>query len=95
MHWLSHLLVRAKPTFHPAWRSRTTLSDDESSTPPTPSSPNAMNQGRLEVWFEGHEERIQTFLIEINRKQIILPKVIHMSWLMVENFGKIEQHLKA
>ena len=76
-------------------RSRTAPSDDESSTPPTPSSPNAMNQGRLEIWFEGHEDRIQTFFIEINRKQIILPKVIHMSWLRAENFGNLEQHLKA
>ena len=54
-----------------------------------------MNQGRLEVWFEGHEDRIQTFLIEINRKQIILPKVIHISWLGAENFGNLKQHLKA
>ena len=62
-------------------RQRTTTSDDESSTLPTSSSPNAMNQGRLEVWFEGYEDRIQTFLIEINSKQVILPKVIYMSWL--------------
>jgi len=48
-------------------RSRTNPSDDESSTPPTPSSPNAMNQARLEVWFEGHEDRIQTVFIEIKR----------------------------
>jgi len=76
-------------------RQRTTLSDDENSTPLTSSSPNALNHGRLEVWFEGHEDIIQTFLIEINRKQIILPKVIRMSWLRVENFGTLEQHLKA
>jgi len=62
-------------------RSRTTPSNDESFTPPTPSSPNAMNQGRLEIWFEGHE---------INRKQIIIPKGIHMSWLRAENFGNLE-----
>jgi len=47
-----------------------------------------MNQGRLEIWFEGHEDKIQTFLIDINRKQIILPKVIH-AWLRVENFGNL------
>jgi len=74
----------------PCLRQRKTPSDDENSTPPTPSSPNALNHGRIEVWFEGHEDRIQTFLIEINRKQIILPK-----WLRVENFGTLEQHLKA
>jgi len=62
-------------------RSRAAPSDDESFTPPISSSPNAMNQGRLEIWFKGHEDIIQTFLIEINRKQIILPKVIRMSWL--------------
>jgi len=39
-------------------RSRTTPSDDESSIPPTSSSPNTMNQGRLEVWFEGDEDKI-------------------------------------
>jgi len=44
-------------------RSRAAPSDDESSTPPTPSSPNVMNQGRLEIWFEGQEDKIQTFLI--------------------------------
>jgi len=76
-------------------RQRTTPSDDESSTPPTPSSLNALNNGRLEVWFKGHEDKIQTFLIEINWKQIILPKMIHMSWLRVENFGNLEQHLKV
>jgi len=54
-----------------------------------------MNQGRLEIWFEGHKDKIQTFFIEINRKQIILPKVIRMSWLRAENFGNLEQHLKT
>jgi len=52
-----------------------------------------MNQGRLEIRFEGQEDRIQTILIEINRKQIIRPKVIRMSWLRAENFGNLEQHL--
>ena len=54
-----------------------------------------MNQGRLEIWFEGHEDRIEIFLIEINRKQIIIHKVIRMSWLRAENFGNLEQHLKT
>jgi len=62
-------------------RQRTTPSDEEISTPPTSSSPIALNHGRLEEWFEGHEDRIQTFLIEMNRKQMIFPKVICMSWL--------------
>ena len=64
-------------------------------TPPTPSFPIALNHGRLEAWFEGHEDRIQTFLIEIIRKQIILSKVIRMSWMKAENFDTLEQHLKA
>jgi len=38
---------------------------------------------------------IQTFLIEITRKQMIIPKVLRMSWLKVENFGTLEQHLKS
>jgi len=54
-----------------------------------------MNQGRLEVWFEGHEDKIQTFLIENNRKQIILLKLISMSWLRAENSCNLEQHLKT
>jgi len=54
-----------------------------------------LNHGRLKAWFEGHEERIQTFLIKITRKQIILPKVLRMSWLKAENFVILEQYLKA
>jgi len=76
-------------------RQRTTPSYEEISIPPTPSSPIALKHGRIEEWFEGHEDRIQIFLIEINRKQMILPKVICMSWLRAENFGTLEQHLKA
>jgi len=76
-------------------RQRTTPSDEENSNAPTPSFPIALNHGRLEAWFEGHKDRIQTFLIEITRKPIILPKVFRMSWLRVENFGTLEQHLKS
>jgi len=70
-------------------RQRTTPSNEENSTPPTPSSLIALNNGRLEAWFEGHEDMIQTFLIEITRKQMIFPKVLRLSWLRVENFGTL------
>jgi len=76
-------------------RQRTTPSNKENSTLPTSSSLIALNHGRLEDWFEGHEDRIQTFLIEITRKQMIIPKVLHLSWLKAENFGTLEQHLKS
>jgi len=76
-------------------RQRTSPSDDENSTLHIPSSPIALNHGRLEAWFEEHEDRIQTFLIKITRKKIILPKVLCMSWLRAKTFGTLEQHLKA
>jgi len=95
MYWHSYMLIRAKPKFTMPRRQRTTPSDEENSTRPTSSPQIALNHGRLEAWFEVHEDRIQTFLIEITRKQIILPKVIRLSWLRIENFGTLEQHLKA
>ena len=42
--------------------------DDEHSTPPTTRSPNHESHGRIEAWFEDHEDNIQVFLIEMNRK---------------------------
>ena len=89
------MLVRSRPRFIMPHKQRTTPSDEENSIPPTSSSLIALNHGRLEEWFEGHEDRIQTFLIEITRKQMILPKVLCMSWLRVENFGTLKQHLKS
>jgi len=53
-------------------RQRNAPSDQENFIPPTSSPHIALNHGRLEAWFEGHEDRIQTFLIEITRKQIII-----------------------
>jgi len=46
-------------------KQRNTQFDEEISTPLTLSSPIIENHGRLEAWFEGHEDRIQVFLIEI------------------------------
>jgi len=42
--------------------------DDEYSTPPTPRSPNHKSHGRIEAWFEDHEDNIEVFLIEMNRQ---------------------------
>jgi len=49
-----------------------------------------MNHGKFEAWFEGYEDRIQSFLIEITRKQIIIRKVLCFSWLRVENFEALQ-----
>jgi len=68
--------------------------DDEHSTPPTPRSPNHESHGRIEAWFEDHEDNIQVFLIEMNRKQINIPKVLRFSWLRAEGFESLFQQLK-
>jgi len=69
-------------------------SDDEHSTPPTPRSPNHESHGRIEAWFEDHEDNIQVFLIEMNRKHINIPKVLRFSWLRAEGFKSLFQELK-
>jgi len=54
-----HLLETATPTLIMPRRSqRATQSDDERSTPPTPRSPNHESHGRIEAWFEDHEDNI-------------------------------------
>jgi len=72
-------------------QKRATQSDVEHSTPPTPRSPNQENHGRIEAWFEDHKENIQVFLIEMNRKQINIPKVLRFSWLRAEGFKSLFQ----
>jgi len=69
-------------------------SNDEHFTPPTPRSPNHESHGRIEAWFENHEDNIQVFLIEMNRKQINIPKVLRFSWLRAEGFESLFQQLK-
>jgi len=49
----------------------------------------------LKHGFEGHEDSIQTFLIEITRKKITIPKVLCFSWLMAKNFEVLQQHLES
>jgi len=63
----------------PPRQQRATQSDDEHFIIPTPRSPNQENQGRIKAWFEDHEDNIQVFLIEMNRKQINIPKVLRFS----------------
>jgi len=75
----------------PRRSQRATQSDDEHSTPPTPRSPNHESHGRIEAWFEDHEDNIQVFLIEMNRKQISIPKVPRFSWLRTEGFESLFQ----
>jgi len=77
---------------HPSQRA--TQSDHEHSTLPSPRSPNHESHGRIEAWFEDHEDNIQVFLIEMNRKQISIPKVLRFSWLRAEGFESLFQQLK-
>jgi len=78
----------------PRRQQRAILSNDEHSTPPTPRSPNNESHGRIEAWFEDHEDNIQVFLIEINMKQISIPKVLRFSWLRAEGFESLFQQLR-
>jgi len=78
----------------PCRQIRTIQSNDEHTTPPTPRSPNQESHGRIEAWFEDHEDNIQVFLIEINRKQIRIPKVLRFSWLRAKGFESLFQQLK-
>jgi len=78
----------------PRRSQRAIQSDDEHSTPPTPRCPNHESHERIEAWFEDHEDNIQVFLIEMNRKQINIPKVLRFSWLRAEGFESLFQQLK-
>jgi len=78
----------------PRRSQRATQSDDEHSTPPSPRSPNHESHGRIEAWFEDHEDNIQVFLIEMNRKQINISKVLRFSWLRAEGFESLFHQLK-
>jgi len=78
----------------PRHQQRATQSDDEHSAPPTPRSSNHESHGRIEAWFEDHEDNIQVFLIKMNKKQINIPKVLRFSWLRAEGFESLFQQLK-
>jgi len=78
----------------PRRQQRANQSDDDHTTPPTPRSPNQEYHGRIEAWFEDHEDNIQVFLIEMNKKQIIIPKVSRFSWLRAKGFESLFQQLK-
>jgi len=78
----------------PRRSQRAIQSDDEHSTPPTPRSPNHESHGKIEAWFEDHEDNIQVFLIQMNMKQISIPKVLRFSWLRAEGFESLFQQLK-
>ena len=75
-------------------QQRATQLDHEYSTPPTPRSPNQENHGRIEAWFKDHEDNTQVFLIEMNKKEISIPKVLRFLWLRVEGFESLFQKLK-
>jgi len=75
-------------------RQRATQADDEHSNPPTLRSLNPENHEGIEAWFEDHEDNIQVFLIEMNRKQINIPKVLRFSWLRAKGFENLFQQLK-
>jgi len=52
------------------------------------------NHGRIEAWLEDHEDNIQVFFIEMNRKQISIPKVLRFSWPRAEGFESLFQKVK-
>jgi len=78
----------------PRRQQRATQSDDEHSTPSTLRSTNQEKHGRIEAWFEDHEENIKVFLIEMNRNQIRILEVLRFSWLRAEGFKSLFQQLK-
>jgi len=79
----------------PRHQQRVAQFDEKHSTFPTPSSPNQEHHGRIEAWFEGHEDNIQMFLIDMTMKQISIPKVLKYSWLRAERlFESLFQQLK-
>jgi len=39
-------------------------------------------------------DNIQVFLIEMNKKEITIPKVVRFSWLRAEGFESLFQQLK-
>ena len=53
----------------PRRQQRATQSDDEHSTPPTPRSPNQEYHGRIEAWFEDHEDNIQVSSLRRTRSK--------------------------
>jgi len=65
----------------PRRQQHSTQSDEEHSTPLTPSSPNQEHHGRIEAWFEGNKDNIQVFLNEMTKKQINIPNLSRYSWL--------------
>jgi len=73
----------------PRRQQRVAKYDEEHSTHPTPRSLNQEHHGRIKAWFEGHEDNIKVFLIDMTRKQISIPKVLRYSWLRVEGFKSL------
>jgi len=93
--YIIHLLETTTPTvIMPRHQQHVVQSDEEHYTPPTPRSPNEEHHGKIEAWFEGHEDNIQVFLIEMTRKHINIPKVLRYSWLRTKGFESVFQQLK-
>ena len=65
MHLHSYLLVKAKQHTNMPRGQRNMQSNEEISTP---TSFIAQTHGRLEAWFESHEDKPQVFLIKITCK---------------------------
>ena len=56
--------------------------------------PTNTNNGVLENWFAGDEEAMTTFIHEMSRKQINIPKVLEFSWLKRKNLEEPRVMLK-
>jgi len=46
------------------------------------------NHGVLENWFVGDVEAMTTFIHEMSRKKINIPKVLEFSWMKSENLAE-------
>ena len=50
--------------------------------------------GILEKWFVGYEEEIASFMHEMSRKQINIPKVLEFSWMKEKKLEEPRELLK-
>jgi len=50
--------------------------------------------GHLETWFSDHNEHIKSFMHEISRKSINIPKLLSFNWLKEQNLKEVRKALK-
>jgi len=50
--------------------------------------------GHLETWFSGDNEKIESFLHEMNIKVFYTPKLLSFNWLKEQNLKVVRKALK-